>query len=270
VTWRDIAYKDVNDASRSRTLWLLFGLTAVLFVGYAGAHGQVGDESFTAFLAGLVDIAASVLPILGVFLGYRSVADDRSDGSLFLTMSMPHSRRDLLTGTFAGRSAVLLVPALVTLVVAGIVGAVLYGTDGAVGYLWLLAVTTLYSLVFVAVGVALSASTTTERWITYGAAGGYLVLVFLWSSLVSLGMAILHRFDGSVSAPDWVLLLRMAQPSQAYDRLLRAGLDIDAAGRYVGPDAPVYVDWWAALLVLVLWAVVPLAVGYRRFSNSDL
>ena len=270
MSWRDIAYKDVNDASRSRTLWLLFGLTAVLFVGYAGAHGQVGDETFTAFLRGLVAIVSWLLPLLGIFLGYRSVADDRSDGSLLLTLSMPHSRQDLLAGTFAGRSTVLLVPALVTLVVAGIVGAVLYGTDGAVGYLWLLVVTTLYGLVFVAVGVGLSAATTTERWITYGAAGGYLLLVLLWSSLVSLGIAILHRFDGSVSSPDWVQLVQLIQPSEAYNRLLRAGLDVDVAARYVGSDAPVYVDWWAALLVLVLWTVVPLAVGHRRFTRSDL
>lgn len=271
MTWRDVAHKNVSDASRSRTLWLLFGLMTLAFGGYAAAHGRIGEESFPAFVEVLaVDIVVPLVPLLGIFLGYRSIADNRADGSALLTLSLPHSRRDLLAGTFAGRSAVLLVPSLVTLVAAGIVGAVLYGTDGAVGFLWLLLATTLYGLAFVAVGVALSAATTSERWITYGAAGGYLLLVYLWSGLVSFLLSFVHRFDGSVSSPDWVDLLQLAQPSEAYLRLLRAGLDVDAAGQYVGPDSPLYIDWWTGLLLLVLWTVVPLAAAYRRFRNGDI
>jgi ABC-type transport system involved in multi-copper enzyme maturation permease subunit len=271
MSWRDVAYKDLNDASRSRTLWLLFGLMTISFAGYAAVHGRIGEENFTAFAGTLaVDIVVPLLPLLGIFLGYRSIADDRADGSALLTLSLPHSRRDLLAGTLAGRTTVLLVPSLTTLVAAGIIGAVLYGTGGAVGFLWLLFATALYGLAFVAVGVALSAATTSERWITYGASGGYLVLVFLWSGLVSFLISFVHRFDGSVSSPDWVELLQLAQPSEAYLRLLRAGLDVDVASQYVGPDSPVYIDWWTGLLLLALWVVVPLAVAYRRFSRGDL
>ena len=241
------------------------------FGGYAVAHGRIGEESFTAFVEVLaVDIVVPLVPLLGIFLGYRSIADDRADGSALLTLSLPNSRRDLLAGTFAGRSVVLLVPSLLTLVAAGIVGAVLYGTDGAVGFLWVLLATALYGLAFVAVGVGLSAVTTSERRITYGAAGGYLLLVYLWSGLVSFFVSFLHRFDSGVSTPDWVQLLQLAQPSEAYLRLLRAGLDIDAAGQYVGPDSPLYIDWWTGLLLLALWTVVPLAVAYRRFTSGDL
>jgi hypothetical protein len=34
--------------------------------------------------------------------------------------------------------------------------------------------------------------------------------------------------------------------------------------------APVSVDWWMGLLVLVAWSVVPLAVGFSRFGTADL
>jgi len=271
MSWRDIASKNVTDASRSRTLWLLVSLMTVAFVGAAVAHGRFGEENFTAFVEVLAaDIVVPLVALLGIFLGYRSIADDRADGSALLTLSLPHSRGDLLAGTFVGRSAVLLVPSLVTLAAAGVVGAVLYGTDGVVGFLWLLLVTALYGLAFVAVGVGLSAATTSERWITYGASGGYLLLVFLWSGLVSFLFDLLHRFDGSVRSPDWVELLQLAQPSDAYLRLLRAGLDIETAGQYVGPDSPLYIDWWTGLLLLVLWTVVPLAVAFRRFNSGDL
>jgi len=270
VSWTDIAYKDIHDASRSRTLWLLTGLVSVLFVGYAVGHGSVGDETFAAFLDGTVDIVVLLIPLLGIFLGYRSVVDDRTSGSLFLSLSFPHSRRDLVTGAFVGRTVVLLVPALVALSVAGVVGAVRYGVDGSLPYVWFLFATALYGVAFVGVGVALSVSTTADRRITYGAVGGYLLLVVLWSDLVSFGVSVLHRFDGSLGTPDWALFLQLAQPSEAYYRLLRVGFDIGHAGQYVGSGTPVYVGWWAALLVLVIWAVLPLAAGYRRFSRADL
>jgi ABC-type transport system involved in multi-copper enzyme maturation permease subunit len=270
VTWRDIAYKDVHDASRSRTLWLLSGFMLVVFVGYAVGHGYGGEERFVAFLDGLVGLVGPVLPLLGIFLGYRSVADDRTSGSLLLSLSFPHSRRDLVAGTAAGRGAVLLVPAVVTLSLAGIAGGVQYGTDGALMYWWFLLVTALYGVAFVAVGIALSVTTTTERRITLGAVGLYLLLVHLWGTLVTITISVLHRFDPGVSTPDWVALVRLLQPTEAYDRLLRAGFDIERAGQFVGDAAPVYVDWWAALLVLVAWVVVPLALGYRRFATADL
>lgn len=268
MSWTDIAYKEINDASRSRTLWLLVGFTSVLFLGYAVGHGSVGEEQFVAFLSGTVDIVVLLVPLLGIFLGYRSVCDDRTTGRLFLSLSFPHSRRDLITGTFVGRTAVLLVPTLLALFLAGVVGALQYGTEDSLMYPWFLFITALYGMAFVAVGVALSVATTADRRITYGAVGGYLLLVFLWSNLVSFGVTLLHRFESA--SPDWALLAQLVQPSEAYYRLLRVGFDTGHAGRYLGSDTPFYVDWWTALLILLLWSVVPLAVGYRRFRAADL
>jgi ABC-2 type transport system permease protein len=272
MSWRDVAYKNVNDASRSRTVWLLTGFLSVLFVGYAVGHGYLGEESFVAFLDGLVGIVGTFIPALGILLGYRSVSDDRESGSLLLELSFPHSRRDLIVGTAVGRTVVLAVPTLVALAVAGVVGAFQYGTDGALWYPWFLFVTVLYGAAFVGVSIGLSTVTTSDRRITFGAIGGYLLLASLWSGLVSFGFAVLHRFGvpGGVTTPDWGLLLQLAGPRESFARLVRAGFDLDRAGRYVGEGVPVYVDWWGALLLLALWVVVPLAVGLRRFRTADL
>ena len=130
----------------------------------------------------------------------------------------------------------------------------------------------LYGLAFVGLAVGLSMWTTGDRWVTFGALGGYLLLVTFWSSLHSLTMLVLHRFNQSVLSdlPDWSLLFRLLGPGEAFDRLLRAGFDLELAGRYVVEDAPLYVDWWMALLILAAWCVVPLALGFRRFGAADL
>lgn len=272
MSWRVVAAKDVRDAGRSKTIWALFALLSLLSGGYAFGHTYLGDPTFTAFLDGLAGIVATVLPLVGVLLGYKSVSDERESGSLLLSLSFPHSRRDLLVGKFLGRSVVLVAPTVVGLVVAGAIGAVRYGTDGAALYPLFLVAAALYGVAFVGFAVGLSASTTADRWITFGAFGGYLLAVNFWAGFHSLALLILHRFDGTVLAdlPDWSLLFRLAGPSESFYRLVRAGFDVERAALYAGEEAPVYVDWWMAVLLLAAWTLVPLAVGYRRFRAADL
>jgi ABC-2 type transport system permease protein len=70
--------------------------------------------------------------------------------------------------------------------------------------------------------------------------------------------------------PDWGLLLQLAGPREAFVRLVRAGVEVDGAAQYVGNGVPPYVDWWAAVLLLVAWVAVPIALGFRTFSTVDL
>lgn len=274
MSWRDIAYKDVNDAGRSKAIWLLFALLLVLSVGYSYVHQYLGEEAFVPFVSGLAGVVALVVPLLAIMLGYKSVVHERSSGSLLLTLSLPHDRRDLAVGTFVGRAVVLLVPTVVSLVVAGGVGAVLYGTDGLVMYPWFLFATVLLGLAFVGIAVGLSLSTDRDRWITFGALGGYLLLVNFWGLMHTFTLLVLHRFDGSVLAPgnlpEWAYLFRLLEPGQAYYRLLEFGMDVDRASLYLRDGAPIYVDWWMGAVLLVLWTAVPLVVGYRRFRSGDL
>jgi ABC-2 type transport system permease protein len=272
VSWRVVARKDVRDAARSRATWLLTALLALLFVGYAFAHGALGESTFAAFVARLGSAVVTVVPIVAILLGYKSVAAERDDGSLLLTLSLPHSRKDVVIGTFLGRTIVLLVPTLLTLSVAGVVGAVRYGTDGALLFPWFLLATVLYGAAFVGLAVGLSSASLTDRRLTMAALGSYLILVPLYRNLHTLVLLILHRGQAEVltNLPDWALLARLFQPSEAFYRLLRLGFDIEPASRYLGPDAPLYVGWWMALAVLAAWALGPIALGYRRFRAGDL
>jgi len=272
MTWQDVARKDVGDAGRSRALWVMVALLVVGFAGYAYGHTYLGEDTFPAFLEGLAQVIGVALPVLGILLGYKSIVHERTSGSLFLTLSFPHSRQDVVVGTFVGRAVVLLAPTLLALLVAAGVGAARYGTDGLAMVPWFVVATALYGIAFVGISMGLSMWTTVDRWITFGALGSYLLLVQLWDNFHSLTLLVLHRFDFQVLAdmPDWALLFRLVKPSEAYYRLLRAGFDVGLAGRYVGEGTPLYVEWWMGLLVLGAWCAVPLAVGFRRFGTVDL
>jgi hypothetical protein len=272
MSWRVIAREDVRGTMLSKTTWLAVGLFPVAFLGYVVAHDYIGEPNFPAFVAGLAGVVGVLLPAVAILLGYKSIADDRTSGRLTLTLSLPHSRRDLAVGTFVSRAAVVLVPALLALAVAGVVGAVRFGTEGVVWYPWFLVATALFGTAFVGFAVGLSMSTTADRWITLGGLGGYLLLVTFWGGLQSTVLVVLHRFDFEVlqDMPDWALLFRLLEPGEAYARLVRAGFDVDLAGLYVAEGAPVYVSAPAALVLLGAWAVLPLVVGYWRFRADDL
>lgn len=272
MTWRTIAAKDVRDAGRSKTVWLLFALLFALVASFTAVHVYVGEQSFSAYVDELAGLFGLVLPLLGLVLGYKSIAHERISGSLFLSLSFPHSRRDLVVGKVVGRTIVLLAPTLVALAVAGVAGIALFGTDGVAFYPWFVLVTALYGTAFVAVAIGLSASTTVDRRLSLGALGAYLLLVTFWDNLHTTTLLVLHRFDTEVvtAMPDWALLFRLVKPSESYYRLVSAGFDSDRAARYVADAAPLYVDWWMGLVLLVAWIAVPLAVAARRFRNADL
>lgn len=272
MSWRVLAGKDVRDAARSRTVWLVSALSLLVFGGVAVYQGSIGQPTLESLVGTLSNAVVQVVPALALLVGYKSVAGERSDGSLFLTLSVPHSRRDVTVGKFVGRTVVLLVPTLGALLVAGAIGAVRFGTEGIARFPWFLLVTALYGLTFVAVAVGISMTTTDDRRLTLGAVGAYVFLVNIYGTVHSLVLVFLHRGQVRVLAnlPDWALLYRLFQPSEAYYRLLRVGFDAAPAARYLEAGAPFYVDWWMAPVVFAVYCAGALGLGYRRFRAGDL
>lgn len=272
MNWRSIARKDVRDAVRSRSVWLVTGLFLLLFLALTYAVPRIAERSFDAYLRESAAVVVMVVPLVAIVLGYKAVVDERESGSIALLLSLPHSRRDLVVGKFVGRSVVLTVPILASLLVAGAVVTVQYGSFDVARYVGFLALTALYGLPYLALAIGISMTTTSARRVTTAAFGVYLLLVVLWSDLVSLAVMILFRFEQGAlqDPPNWATFAEFAEPGSAYTHLVNEALD---AG--VGPDAlaesqPWFVTWWVALALLVAWIVVPLVVGDWRFQRSDL
>ena len=272
MTWQAVARKDFRDASRSKTVWLLTALFLLLFVGPAIAIPRFGEPLFTEFIDSSRGIVISVLPLVGIVLGYKSVIYERESGTLLLSLSLPHSRRDVAVGKFAGRSVVLTLPVLAGLLVAGIVVVALYDGVSILRYPSFILLTVLYGLAFLAIALAISMSTTSGRRVTAGAFGVYVVLVMFWTALVDLLVMVLYRFQpGEVpTPPDWALFLHMASPGEAYTHVLDTVFDLQYMGAHTALETPWYVNSWVAMVILLAWVVVPFAFGYLRFEKSEL
>lgn len=244
----------------------------ITLIGYTVAHDQIGKSTFPALVRGLITIVGVFVPLLAVLLGYKSISRERTNGSMQLTLTFPNRRRDVVIGKFVARSVVLLIPVVTILLLTGGIGIIRYGSDGLLVYPWFLVVTSLYGSAFLGLSIGVSMSTTVDRRITFGAVGTYILLVHIWDNIHSMILLILHRFDSQVlsNMPDWALLFRLLKPSEAYYRLLQIGFDMEQAALYVGEEAPLFLDWWVAVVILIAWCLLPLIGGYRRFEIADL
>jgi ABC-2 type transport system permease protein len=279
MSWTIVARKDFNDARRSRSLWGLsaaFLLLAILFAGlYAYVPEVSADTGVTslglmAFLAAPVAIFVAVAALVAA---YKSVAGETESGSGKLLLSLPHTRRDVVLGKIFGRTLVLALPVLVGLVAMLAVIFVANVSFAASEYALFTAVTMLFVLVYMALFVGISASTSSTARAATISVLALVLFEFAWD-IVPIGAWLIANgfvvpeglLTGDLTAmPNWVAFLANLPPSAAYQNAVGGVLSGSLSGA-----GPWYLSQGFSLVVLALWAVIPITIGYRRYSRSDL
>lgn len=273
MSWRTVARKDVRDAIRSRSIWLLSAAYLLVFLVPPLALPSVVAPTVSDFVDYTRTVVGVFVPLVSIALGYKAVVGERESGSIALLLSFPHTRRDLAVGKLAGRAVVLAIPLLLVLVAAGLVAAIQLSSTPLLPSLGLVLATLGFGLAFLGLTVGLSLAMPSSRRITAAAVGAYVLFAVLWDTLVRTVTLVLFRFiEPSVvfDLPDWALLVKFLAPVEAYNRLVAALFGVGGAGAYTGPEAPWFVAAPAAPVVLAAWVAVPVWLGYRRFAKADL
>ncbi|MEF8785806.1 MAG: ABC transporter permease [Haloarculaceae archaeon] len=281
MSWAVIAKKDFQDAIRSRALWGLSALFLVLVGLFAVVYATVdvvsgGDPSALGlifFVAGAIGTFVSVAAIVTC---YKSLAGERESGSMKLMLSLPHTRWDVVLGKLVGRTAVLAVPIVIALVVGTVLGMGLLGDIAPVATVLLGIVGILFALTYAGIMVGLSATTGSTSRAAAFAIGFLLVFEFLWDVVVLGLVFVTNGFALPTGGfPEWVFPVSQVAPSNAFVTTLSAVIpDSPAAAAGQGPDAA-QVDAffgtpWVGVVVLALWTVVPIVLGYWQFQSTDL
>ena len=308
MTWDAVAHKDFQDSMRSRWLWGLslfflafIGGTTALFFGFiASGSDATAGSLFGLFSSGGMfsfsypGFLGFVLAFIALVTSYGALVEERDSGTLKLLLSLPHSRLDVVLGKLAGRSAVIVLPVVAGFIVA-LVALIATGTAVTIETLFpQIALTLLLAVVFISIGVGVSAAADSTRQATVGALGLYFLFAILWAlvakGLPSLAVEAAKRLPGvSQPAPETIVQSRMfikyLNPLRAYEtliaqlyydpaqaRLLKAGMNEQFILQIVFQrnGVPFYLQGWFILLVLLAWIVVPPVLGYRVFSRSDL
>lgn len=267
-----VARKEFADAVRSRTIWGIVVIIAVMTsLGMSVSALVPGETSVYAAIGGAAQFAGLLVPIMALVAASLSIAGERESGSIKVLLGLPPSRGAVLAGKFVGRSLVVVVGIVAGFAVAALVALVVYGTVPAVAFASVTLLSAALGVTFVGIAVGISAaSATRSRAMTYGISA-YLLLTLLWDLVPELVLIVV---GGGVATPPWYLYLKILSPTGAFNGLVAEVLGRAAdmpgfAGPLVG-DGVAAVLPWAMAAILALWTVVPLALGYVVFVRADL
>jgi ABC-2 type transport system permease protein len=260
---RTIAERDFRDPFRSQAVWLTLVLFALLF-GLA-VYAQRSTVA-TRTLGGMVrSLAYLFVPLVALQFGYDRLAGPRESGEIRLLLAPPHSRRDLVVGTFLGRVA-FLATSLVVGYLTALAGFVAVGGVPAVGpALGGFAAALAFGVSMLAVALGISASVSTVGRAGVLAVGAFFLLFLFWGSIPT---AVRYLANGLVVPPGpppaWAHAFAETSPFAAYQNLTAATLP-DVTAPDVVTATPV-----AATAVFLAWTVLPLVGGFLRLQRTDL
>ncbi|WP_335999789.1 ABC transporter permease subunit [Halorientalis halophila] len=278
-----LAWKDFDEAIRSRTLWASSAFLGAL-LGFVVLTTLIRPALSARELLSLFAVPVVwFVPIVSLVAGYVSVVGERKSGSLKLLLGVPVSRADVLLGKIVGRSGVIVVSVAVGFLVAAALSLVVMGSVPLVGLFGLFVATAVLGLVYASLAVSVSALSTTRNRAMIAAIGLYALFNLVWSGVTRLVASPVTGAFSPTGAPDWYLFARLLSPSAAYARLLHGVVGVDVPIPDLGMDGipvmallgaresvPVYLSGWAMLLVLAAWICVAAAVSYLRFRDADL
>jgi ABC-2 type transport system permease protein len=277
MSWRVIARREFDDSVRSRLLWGLVAVVALMMAVTAIVPLAIPamDASAVMGLGAASEFAGMLVPIVALVAAYLAIAGERESGSLRLLLGLEPTRRRVVLGKFLGRGAVVAVGLAIGFVLASALSWVVYGGLPVGAFLAVLALTVCLGVSFVGIAVGISAATPTRaRAMTLGITS-YLGLALLWDLLPQGAHLVVEGSPPGGSVPAWFMLLEGLSPSGAYSALVTRALSrsdpsLPGPEALLGGPVPVFLEWWVFALVLVAWTVVPLLGGYWVFERADL
>lgn len=273
-----VAKKEYLDAVRSNTL---LGLTLLfaLWAGFLAAIQWVpvpyrDSEVATSTLVLLNSMRQSMLffvPLIGLGMGYGAVVTERESGRIRLTLALPHSRRAVVVGKYLGRTAVVGTAILGGFVPAALIGAATYATFDLGLFVVYSLLTVAYGAVYVAIGVGVSATLDSKRRALGATVGLYALFMVLWDAgLYALQLLTIGPEVPAGGLPEWIPFLGVCNPSTAFVFAVRTVLPVYEELTFYPESSAWFLQHWVGIPVLVVWALVPLAVGTARFRRIDL
>lgn len=298
MSWTLIARKDFEDVIQSGMFWAVMGVSLLLMsiVTFGVSTGGL-DDLGQEIVYSLFDTLGTqlVVPVIALVFGYMAIAGERTSGSLRVLFGLGHNRRDVILGKLVSRSVVMTIGALLSCaVVAGLILS-LFDTFETGTFLGFVGLTILLTLAFTGIAIGVSSTTGSRGRAMSGAIGSYVLFKLMWHPFVAVFHYAVEGELVGAEAPDWYLGLLMLNPLTAYSDTLgqligqstfslidwstvvedvpqEAAREQGAlllANRTAG-EVPFYLEQWFAVVVLLAWFLVPVALGAWRFQRADL
>jgi len=271
-----IAKKEFLDNIRNKWIILLtiiFVLLIVVFSYVAGAVGGdlFGDVQSTALM--LVGITALLIPLIAIILGYAAISGEAESGSLYVVLSYPVSRFEVLIGKLIGLGSVLSVSIFIGFGLGGLVIVLTSGTESIANYIYFIFLSIFMGLIYLSLAILGSAiSKTRTRSIGFG------LLIFFWAMIYgTVNFAVLYATGHSLqNPPDWFFNSVIISPADMHQTTVMQVFDITEINMGMGPGQaltftiPEFLNLGNLLIFQIIWLIVPLSLAYYFFKKRDI
>ena len=268
-----IAWQEFVLNRRNRWVMSFAGLFAVMttLISYFGmvTSGYAGFQDFIRTAASLANLGGFVLPLFALLLGVFSFLSDRE--YLELLVTQPISRSQVLLGKISGLSLTVLAASALGFGLPGVIIALAIGTEGAVGYLFVVGYCSLLAVVFVALAV-LIALLSRRRQIALGIAVALWIFFELVYGMLMLGTTLYLP----TTVLETSLLVGLLGNPVDIARVLSL---LQVGGPHLfGPAGATLIKLTGSgtlatlfgLVGLVAWVAAPIVLATRIFRKQDL
>jgi len=269
-----IAKKEFLDNIRNKwiiLLTILFVLIIVVFSYAAGSGETFGNMENTVF--GLLGISSILIPLIAIMLGFSTISGEAESGALYVVLSYPVRRVEVLLGKLLGLGSVIIISIIIGFGLGGVVIALTVGPESWVGYIAFIFLSIFLGFIYLSLSICISAFC--KRRIT--SIGGGL-LVFFWSMIYgTIVTAIFFATGGSIEdllagiIPDWFYNSVVFSPSDLYQTTVQRAFGdntIEAMGFSV--TIPEFLSSINLIISLIIWFLVPLVLAYYFFKRRDI
>jgi ABC-type transport system involved in multi-copper enzyme maturation permease subunit len=275
-----IAKKEILD--NIRNAWLLvvtiIYTALVLLVTYSGTVTQTIDTVGQLISTGLSPIVTTLVPIIGLMLGYTAIVGEIETGSLLLLGSHAVSRLDILLGKVIGRGFILVYSIILGFGFGGILVALNIPNADIGEYAIFIGATILLGFVFYCMGVMISTffkrrtpaiGTSLAFWVVFAIFWPVIITILIFVVFSDITSNITPSLgDISYSIPSWLYAVDLFNPITEYSRLIT--LAIGSAADYNVIPMP---DFYSAELMIGLlffWTSIMLFISWIKFRYTDI
>jgi ABC-type transport system involved in multi-copper enzyme maturation permease subunit len=240
---------------------------------YAEERKSRALGNFEDTVGTIMSISVILIPIIAIMLGYSTIAGEAESGSLYVVLSYPVRRSEVLLGKFIGLGSVIVASCVIGFGAGGIIIAATVGTASGLGFLIFIGLTILIGLLYLA--LTIMASAFSKRKVTALASG---IIIFFWAMIYGMiimgiylgtGGSIDDFISGKIEYPDWLWKSIVLSPGDMYQMASMQAFGINQMFG-ITVDVPEFMSLEFLLGVMLIWTIVPMILAYIFFKRRDI
>ena len=280
-----IAKKEFIDNVRNKwiiIMTILFAALAIL-ASYAGSIFGSGWQDLAGTMSAMSGLVRYLISIIALILGYSAIIGEIEKGSMNSLLSLPTTRKEILTGKIIGLGTVITFSILVGFGIAGIIIGLNVENVNYGEYLFFIISSIFMGLIFLVIGLLLSI-VLKKRSTAMGAAIFVWVLfaiiwIFIVGAIIIASGSIQtdeeYSQDVEIDFPDAYWVSSFFNPLDSYSAFVTLNIESVSSAQgsqfeILGITSPDYYNSTNMLISMLAWFFTPLVLAYWRFEKREI